>query len=572
MKRRSLFILSAMVLLFASCGNKGGNSGLMVPKDAAVVVHLNSPSLSSKLSWDEIRQTNWFRRISKENTDTMAQELMANPASSGVDIKANMVFYIKRQGRRSYMIFAGSLTDAGAFEKFSKKMKEDADVKKDGDFNYINSEKGGSLVWNKSHFAYAADAFVPNITDLIGRKNRSDNNAEFRSGFGSDSLKAFGVEALTLKSSNNLDKDDRFASLVKDGSDVHLWLNLGKFFTGMGSMMPMMETNALFEDNISAISLNFENGRISAKSKHFFGDKMSKLLANHKAEPLSAAVINRIPSSNVVGVLAFNYSPGIIKDLLKLVGISELADMFLSRVNFSLDEFTKANKGEVLLSFSDPGTVAKKDTIKNAKGGMAIVNDRKTDMKVLFATSVNDKVAFEKMVTIIWDLSKKLREGKMQGKMPEISYKLDNNWFAASNSAEFRDKFLAGGDSKLPFVDKITGHPVGVYIDLQKLIGSLHSAFGEADSTNKISSDNAPNIWQDLVVTGGEYKDKVMQFDLEVNLLDKNTNSLKQLNQEFDNHLSLKKERMGKLKIKEITLEEIQDKPVVAPPKKQKNK
>jgi hypothetical protein len=557
-----------MVLLFASCGNKGGNSGLMVPKDAAVVVHINSPSLSSKLSWDEIRQTRWFKEISKENTDTMAQQLLADPGSSGVDIKANMIFYIKKYGRNSYLIFAGSLTDAGAFEKFSKKMNEDAVVKKDGDFNYINSAKGGSVVWNKSHFAYAADAFVPKVADIIGRKNRSNSSGEFKSGFGSDSLKIFGIEALSLKKSNNLDNDDRFASLVKDGGDMHLWLNLGQYNSGMGSMMPMMETNALFEGNVSAISLNFENGRISAKSKHFFGDKMSKLLASHKAEPVSAAVINRIPSSNVVGVLAFNYSPGVIKDLLKLVGISELADMFLSRVNFSIDEFVRANKGEVLLSFSDLTATTKKEAM-NTKSKVDTSNKRKMDMKILFATSVNDKAAFEKMVTIIHDLTKKLREGEiMKMKMPEINYKLDNNWFAASNSAEFRDKFLAGGDSKLPFVDKITGHPVGIYIDLQKLMGSLHSDFGDAATNNKKGSDSAVNIWQDIVVRGGEYKDKAIQFDLEVNLLDKNTNSLKQLNQYFDNHLSLvKKERMGKLKIKEITIEDIKD----TVPKNKKN-
>ena len=33
----------------------------------------------------------------------------------------------------------------------------------------------------------------------------------------------------------------------------------------------------------------------------YYGDEMSKLLANNKAEPVSADVINRIPSSNVVG-------------------------------------------------------------------------------------------------------------------------------------------------------------------------------------------------------------------------------------------------------------------------------
>ena len=63
--------------------------------------------------------------------------------------------------------------------------------------------------------------------------------------------------------------------------------------------------------------------------------------------------------------------------------------------------------------------------------------------------------------------------------MPGINYKLENNWFAVSNSAEFTDKFLAGGNSKLPFVDKITGHPIGIYIDLQKIIEFAGFSFGK---------------------------------------------------------------------------------------------
>jgi len=38
-------------------------------------------------------------------------------------------------------------------------------------------------------------------------------------------------------------------------------------------------------------------------------------------------------------------------------------------------------------------------------------------------------------------------------------------------------------------------------------------------------------MWQDAIVTGGTYKDHAIDFQFEINLVDKNTNSLKQLNQ-----------------------------------------
>jgi Domain of unknown function (DUF4836) len=552
MKLRSLFILSASILLFASCGNKGGSSGLMVPKDAALVVHINSPSLSSKLSWDEIKQSNWFKAMhgDAKPMDTLANQLMANPGSSGIDLKADMIFYIKKHGLGSYLIFAGALTDAAAFEKLCKDMHKEVEIKKDGDFSYISSADHGSVVWDKSHFAYAANAPVPGLNRGVEKGETFQKPNQITS----DSLRILGTEALTLKASDNLDGDDRFTSLIKDGSDVHIWMNIGKYYNGgTAEMMPMVKTDFLLEDNISATSINFDNGKITAKSNQYYGEKMRKLMSDYKAEPVSAAVINRIPSSNVVGVLAFNYSPAGLKELLKMVGVDALADMFLAKAGFSIDEFVKANKGEVLLSVSDLAPKQKQDTAKGNKSSF--------DMNVLFATSIKDKASFEKMVTLVWDLSKQFKGGMMKD-MPEVSYKLENNWFAVSNSADFKDKFLAGGDSKLPFADKISGHPVGLYIDLQKLM-ALHQAFGKADTSNKTGL----NIWENMIATGGDYKDKSTHFDFEINFIDKNTNSLKQINQYFDKMHFMKKERMAD--IREIRIEDVKQevrKPEPPPP------
>ena len=57
---------------------------------------------------------------------------------------------------------------------------------------------------------------------------------------------------------------------------------------------------------------------------------------------------------------------------------------------------------------------------------------------------------------------------------------------------------------------------------------------------------NASNIWQDVVAAGGAYKDKAMSFTFEVNLVDKNTNSLKQLNQYINNLYKINSERKNR--------------------------
>src|SRR5690242_9571855 len=142
MKQRSFLILSFIALLFASCSNKkSGTSGLMVPKDAAMVIHINSASLSSKITWNEIKATNWFKKIQGEAKaeDTLAQKLLNDPSQSGIDTKKDFVMYMKKRGRGGYMVFEGYLTSQATYEQMLAEMnkKQPKEIKKHGDFSYI---------------------------------------------------------------------------------------------------------------------------------------------------------------------------------------------------------------------------------------------------------------------------------------------------------------------------------------------------------------------------------------------------------------------------------------------------
>ena len=307
--------------------------------------------------------------------------------------------------------------------------------------------------------------------------------------------------------------------------------------------------------------------KIIAKTKHYYGEEWSKLLANNRPTSITADVINRIPSSDVVAVMAFNYSPTGLKEMLRLFGVDVMADAYLARLNYSIDEFVKANKGEVVIAVTDPKV--KMDSMP--MGGKMQVRPSRPDVNILFATAVKDKAAFEKMVTLLWDVSKQItgRGGAADDKpgIPGINYKLENNWFAVSNSPDYADKFLAGGNSNLPFVNKITGHPMGIYIDLQRIIKFAGSMVNDS-SSNKLLYEASLNMWQDVTATGGDFKDKSSEGQFEINLVDKNTNSLKQLNQYLDKVSTFmgarKKERAEKLK--SAMMENTTDPPAVLSP------
>ena len=74
MKMRSLPIacLLMLVLFAVSCSKK---SDVPVPADAAMVVHIDGASLNSKLSWEEIQQSEWYKLANEKTTDSLAKKV-----------------------------------------------------------------------------------------------------------------------------------------------------------------------------------------------------------------------------------------------------------------------------------------------------------------------------------------------------------------------------------------------------------------------------------------------------------------------------------------------------------------
>jgi hypothetical protein len=522
MKRLTLFacVAVAVTVLSISC-KQSAKDGVMVPKDAGIVVHINASSLSSKLSWKEIQETDWFKDLYMSGTDSLAKKLMDDPAQSGIDAKKDLVFFLKKQGKGGYLAFEGSVKDAAAFEAFNKHISRNANTVKEGDFSSITLENKALVTWNKDRFAYVADAPVGDANFSM----QGDGQEERNTSFPLDSLKKFAKQLFELKGDNSLSSDDKFASLLKETGDVHLWMNTQNLYGGLGAgMLSLMKMNVLLEGNVSAMTLNFDNGKISMNSRQYYNDELQSLVKKYSPKSIDADVINRIPSKNVVGAFVMNYPPEGIKEFIKLIGVDGMVNGFLGEAGYSVDEFIKANKGDVVLAVSDFSLTEQEVTSTNLDGEPFTYVTTKPDFKVLFSTSVNDKAAFDKLIATI---QKQLPSTKPES-LGDISYNLNDNWFTVSNSQEYVNKFQAGTNNKLPFTDKISGHPFGGYIDIQKILTTTEPTIkGEKQKQGMAASIG---FWQDIVFHGGELKDGAITSYAEVNLVDKNTNSLKQLN------------------------------------------
>ena len=545
-----LLIITASTFMMISC-KEADKVGLLVPADAGIVVHVNTNSLSKKLSWEEIRNTDWFRNINNDAQDSIAVKLLNEPESSGINIKSDLVFFLKKQGKGGYFAFTGFLKDAKAFESFNQNINKGAPAVKDGEYRTANVNNDGILTWNDKRFIYLVNAPMGNMTGMPVKYQQDDqddqdekyNPQQNTANLSPDSLRYFAKQLFTLDGDNSLGKDDKFRDLIKEDGDTHVWVNTGKLYSDMGSgMLSMMKLNVLFDGNISASTLKFDDGKITMKSKQYYGKEMSGFLDKYSSKKIDKALLNRIPSQNIVAVFFMNYPPEGLKEFMRLIGVDGMVNGYLGKLNYSMDEFVKANKGDLLIAITD--LTMKTDSMKvpdlqNENGGTMQHKRTTPDMKVLFASSINDRPAFDKLVNTL-----KNQMGQVPpGAMPEITYKQSNDWFVASNASDYVDKFLAGNKTDHAFADKISGYPYGAYIDIQQIMKSFSTA--NSDTSGRALMETSLKMWQDIVVTGNAYDDGKIMFEGTVNLVDKKTNSLKQLNQYLNQvYSSFKKRKM----------------------------
>ncbi len=142
--------------------------------------------------------------------------------------------------------------------------------------------------------------------------------------------------------------------------------------------------------------------------------------------------------------------------------------------------------------------------------------------------SVNNKEAFGKMISIIQSQIKPSDNAN-----PEIQYNLGDDWFSVSNNAASLTSF-AEGKNKPEYASKLKGHHGAFYLNLESLLTNIRGLQAETSSDDSKILDASIKFWDDVLIQT-DIKAGKAHSSMTINLNDKNTNSLKQLNQYFDN-------------------------------------
>ncbi|MEO7961473.1 MAG: DUF4836 family protein, partial [Ginsengibacter sp.] len=499
---KSSVIILFFAIAFSAC-KKRNDAGKMIPQNALFVAYLDTKSLDEKLSWEEIKQTSWYKDLYSDTaTKAWIKNILDNPENSGIDSKGGLIFFVTKGTGNDYdLVFEGKLKDAKAFEQFNKNIDPSAVVSKDGGVALLVLKDHGIVGWQESHFVYITNSntFRKNLPAAFDSLGNLSNIAPAGS---EDIATSVSVckKLFTMDADSTLSSNKKFSALMSEKGDIHGWINSEEIMRNNAAlgMLGMLKLDVFFKGNISTYSVNFENGRILVNQKNYAGKEFTDFLKKYKGDKLNIDMINNIPSQNIVGLLSMNFSPEGFKELIKLAGMDGFINMYAGQMGFYLEDFTQANSGNLLLAITDlsigakPGKLNPEDPDKDAGLKMA------PTMKFLFATGIGNKPSFQKLV----DAGKKIGPG--MGIDSKVAFNMNDKFFVLGNDQSYVNSFIAGGKHDFAFTDQLKGHPIGIFVDLKKILTVMNTDSLIKDPGLKSVMNENQKLWNNAYFTGGE--------------------------------------------------------------------
>ncbi len=254
--------------------------------------------------------------------------------------------------------------------------------------------------------------------------------------------------------------------------------------------------------------------------KSYGGKEMTELYEKYSGGTVDKTMLQNIPSKDVAGVFAFNFKPEGIKAFLKVLSLEGLANMGAkAQLGIDIDDFIKANKGDIMIAITDLKTA--NPDLNTGVDGMPAA----PPMNVLFSAAIGDKASFNKLI----DAGKKMGSAlTASGGTPPVYFNTNEKYFTMSTDKTSMDKYLAGSSIPAPsYIDKIAGSGFGGYVNFQYILANTPTITDSADIQTK---ELSIKMWDNMIINGGGFKDGALNQHWEINLMDKTTNSLKQLN------------------------------------------
>lgn len=483
--------------------------------DAKTIIKINPASLRQKMKWEDLTKYKMFEDLLKEVPED-GKDFLKNPAHTGIDLDQGLylVMGVNTAGKKPEPVIYGIPKDTAQFAAMVRKLAPGKKPIK---------TPGGKIVINKNTaFAWNKEIFI-----LTGTSSKDEAN---QSATSKANAEVNRTKQLTERSKALLKKrpasfnNEYFNALLQEEGDLYLWSDntiqpqeqKGKNPQVFG----MLNKNLLRNSNYTSGVIKFETGKASMHLKRYMPAWFDSIYKKYPLGNINAELLKKLPPGQPILLYTFRFSPAMITEIFTKAGADNLLDS-LNKKNINKEDILAALKGDAMLAVMKSSDFSEDDSVTAKLNGL----------QVLVAGSVNDKEKFKKLTELLQP-KKDSGSDNVARKIPKPFIFSNDSIFVLSISQAAAQNFLASpaNNSKIenlfqPYKD----YPSAAIVDLKTvfaLAGPLilkSKTQEEADRTAKILG-----MFDQLISYGGRYTNNFTSGTVELTLVKKDENSLKQ--------------------------------------------
>ena len=516
------------MLLMVSCKKKN-EAGKFIPGNAAAVAVFDGVSLTKKLSWEEIKQGEMFKQAYLDSSlSQMAKSVMDNPENTGLDVKNNITVFVVKDSSGGYGAVTGIIKDAAKFKNYLTAIVKDGVTSISGKIQFITKDDY-TLSWNEDRFYMVSEIKGLDNNPMPGGMDfPTDTTRDMDSVIipvkSTMNLTAIAEKLYQIEAKNSLTENEKFGEVMSKEGDIKFWINVEALQSNSMGMaaMAMLNVGKLTKDSYYTGVANFEDGKVVMDIMSYSGKELSALWKKYEGDDMDTKIIAQSPIKDPAVLISMNYQPKGLKALLELTGLEGFANLGATKFGFTVDDFINGQNGKMLIVIGD--------VTKDSSGKM--------EPKGFFTVGIKDKVAFAKIIAAAKKEAGMVPAGKAE-------YAVNDNNFAIGTPGIAAAYLNGKSNNNYTFLDRIKGGPVGGFINIDYLLNNTRS------STNPTAMDSLNvAMWDNVVFYGGKFVDGGITQHLELNMKDKKTNALKQLNT-YINKMAVEEKKRKELMEKE---------------------
>jgi hypothetical protein len=327
------------------------------------------------------------------------------------------------------------------------------------------------------------------------------------------------AEALEGFSSSPYTTDPNFVNGFSDDADFHIWSAPGSFLyqlmeiakkknplANSGIAIPRPKTNMHM-----LTAFRFDAGKVTLRTSTFVPPDSAKIYSIFNSRPLNSDLITHLPGKAVLGMFNFHITPSALDDLLEHYHTKYKIDSMMAKSGLSIDDFTKALKGDILIAAMEPSEKPDSGKLKPNIFFVATIGDMGAFMKIAGKLGVNK------------DSSAGLLDKMKAG------FTLRDNILVIGPKGKTDAFFTTNNPANLHMVDeRVRDNAFSVVVDIKAISALIQSS--EAEPSRKAQQAlHFLSALDRLTYAAGNYKDGRTEYYFELKMADASQNSLRSL-------------------------------------------